>query len=172
MTSFEKETYDEIQAGLLNSSCDPMVAVALALRLAAEFAVSEGVISDDPSSDGEHSFIEMAKKAWAARENRREEEPLRLPVPGWPPRDDAHHSAVHAGSHGGCVGSRPEAALKLTPGIRFVASYQGSPAIWETKEREKGGWLCAIPATSGMENDVGVMQVFSDDMIQKAEKLR
>lgn len=62
--------------------------------------------------------------------------------------------------------------MKITAGIRFVAPHRGSPAIWETKEREKGGWLCVIPATSGMENDVGVMQVFSDSLIQSAEKLR
>ena len=68
MTKLEKETYDGVQAALLNSQIDPKMAVFLALRVVAEFAVGEDVISDDPSYDGEHSFIELAKKAWASRE--------------------------------------------------------------------------------------------------------
>lgn len=68
MTKLEKETYDEIQAALLNSQIDPKMAIFLALRVVAEFAVGEDVISDAPAYDGEHSFIELAKRAWAAKE--------------------------------------------------------------------------------------------------------
>lgn len=61
--------------------------------------------------------------------------------------------------------------IVVAPGLRFVANLEGSPALWDVKERTRGGWSCFVPATSGMENLVGVTQDFIEaDIIAGRKK--
>ena len=55
-------------------------------------------------------------------------------------------------------------------GLRFVADLGGSPALWEVKERTRGGWACFVPATSGMEDLVGTTQNFTETDIIEGRK--
>lgn len=64
-TDLGKETFDAVQAALLNSECSPQEAVDLALRAVAQFAVAEDVVPDRKSCyDGEYEWKERCDKAW------------------------------------------------------------------------------------------------------------
>jgi hypothetical protein len=48
LSAQERTVYDEVQAALLNSECDPIAAMRVAFRAVADFAAAEGLLADEP----------------------------------------------------------------------------------------------------------------------------